>query len=62
VARSVELLGWTTVVRFLIEAGILSLRHRVQTGSGAYPAFYQLGTGIKRPGREADHSPLSSAR
>jgi hypothetical protein len=49
-------------VRFSAEAGILSLRHQVQIGSGAHPAFYLLGTGatlqgVKRPGREADHSP-----
>jgi hypothetical protein len=38
----------------------------VQTGSGAHPASYPKGTsalssGLKRPEREADHSPLSSA-
>jgi hypothetical protein len=43
-----------------------SLHHRVQTGSGAHPASYPMGTRgsfpeEKRPGREADHSPLSSA-
>jgi hypothetical protein len=42
-----------------------SLHHRVQNGSGAYPASYPMGTGdfslgINRPGREADHSPPSS--
>jgi hypothetical protein len=41
-------------------AGNFSLHHRVQNGS------YTIGTsalplGVKRPGREADHSPLSSA-
>jgi hypothetical protein len=35
-------------------------------GSGTHPATYLLGTGdffpvVKRPGREADHSPTSSA-
>jgi hypothetical protein len=35
-------------------------------GSGAHPASYPVGTssftlGVKRPGREADHSPPSSA-
>jgi hypothetical protein len=40
----------------------------VQTGSGAYPAFYSMGTGGSfprgkaRPGRDADHSPPSSAK
>jgi hypothetical protein len=39
----------------------------VQTGSGAYPASYPMGTGGPlpggkvRPGRDADHSPTSSA-
>jgi hypothetical protein len=42
-----------------------SLRHRVQTESGAHPASYPKGIGlfspeVKRPGREADHSPSSS--
>jgi hypothetical protein len=51
-------------VRFPAVAGNFSLNHRVQTGSGAHPA--SMGTrgtslGIKRPGREADHSPPSSA-
>jgi hypothetical protein len=40
--------------------------YHVQTGSGAHPAFYPMGTGalcqgVKRPGREADHSPPTSA-
>jgi hypothetical protein len=40
--------------------------HVVQTGSGAHPASYPVGTGgaspgVKRPGSEADHSPPSSA-
>jgi hypothetical protein len=43
-----------------------SLHHRVQNGSGAHPSSYPMGTGgsfpgVKRPGREADHSPPSSA-
>jgi hypothetical protein len=34
----------------------------VQTGSGAHPACCTMGTGGKaRPGRDADHSPPSSA-
>jgi hypothetical protein len=47
--------------------GNFSLHHRVQIGSGAHPASYPIGTGgalslgVKRPGREADHSPQSSA-
>jgi hypothetical protein len=43
-----------------------SLHHRVQNGSGTNPPSYPVGTrdsfpGVKRPGREADHSPPSSA-
>jgi hypothetical protein len=42
-----------------------SLRHRVQTGSGAHPVSYPMDTGalylgVKRPGTEADHSLPSS--
>jgi hypothetical protein len=53
-------------VRFSAGAGNFSLHHRVQNGSGAHPASYPMGTGalslgIKRQGREADHSPPSSA-
>jgi hypothetical protein len=34
----------------------------VHTGSGAHPASCTMGTGSKaRPGRDADHSPPSSA-
>jgi hypothetical protein len=41
---------------------VFSLRHRIQTDSGAHPASYSIGTGasffrVKRPKREADHSP-----
>jgi hypothetical protein len=40
-------------------------RVRVHTGSAAQAASYSTGTGdsteIKRPGREADHTPRSSA-
>jgi hypothetical protein len=40
--------------------------HVIQTGSGVHPASYPMGTGdsfpgVKRQGREADHSPLTSA-
>jgi hypothetical protein len=36
----------------------------VQTGSGVHPASYPMGSfpgGKARPGRDADHSPPSSA-
>jgi hypothetical protein len=32
-------------VRFPVGAGNFSLHHRVQTGSGAHPASYPMGTG-----------------
>jgi hypothetical protein len=53
-------------VRFPMGAGNFSLHHRVQNGSRAHPASYPMGTrgsfpGVQRPGREADHSPPSSA-
>jgi hypothetical protein len=53
-------------VRFLAGAGNFSLHNRVQNGSGVHPASHPMGTrgsfpGIKRPGREADHPPPSSA-
>jgi hypothetical protein len=35
--------------------------HIVQTGSGAHPAFYPMGTGGSFPGGEADHSPPTSS-
>jgi hypothetical protein len=54
-------------VRFPEETGIFSLHHCVQTDSGAHPGSYPMGTdtlslGLKRPRREADHSPPSSAQ
>jgi hypothetical protein len=49
--------------RFPAGAGNFSLLHCLQTGSGAHPASYPMGTraGVKMPGREADHSPPYSA-
>jgi hypothetical protein len=44
-----------------------SYLHIVHTGSGADLALYPIGTsgflppGVKQPGREADHSPPTSA-
>jgi hypothetical protein len=54
-------------VRFPMGVGKFYLRHHVQTGSGAHPASYPIGTGGsfhggKVAGREADHSPSSSAK
>jgi hypothetical protein len=59
-------MGWTAGVRFLAGARYFSLLHSVQTGSGAHPASYPIGSrgalpGAKRPGREADHSSPTSA-
>jgi hypothetical protein len=54
-------------VRFPAGAGNFSLHHRIQNGSGAHPVSYPMGTrgsflGVKRSGREAGHSPPSSAK
>jgi hypothetical protein len=51
---------------FKLIKGQLSLLHVVQTGSGAHPTSYLMGTGssfpgVKWPGRKADHSPPTSA-
>jgi hypothetical protein len=50
--------------RFIVSA--VGKYHRGQNGSGVHPASYPMGTGalslgVKRPGREAEHSPPSSA-
>jgi hypothetical protein len=52
-------------VRFPAGAVNFFLHHRVQNGSGAHPASYPMGAralslGVKRPGRETDHSPPST--
>jgi hypothetical protein len=47
-------------VRFPVGDQNFSLFHRVQTGSGAQAASFTIGTGLKQPGREVDHSPPSS--
>jgi hypothetical protein len=53
-------------VRFPAGAVNFSLHPCIQNGSGTHPASYPMGTrgsfpGVKRPGREADHPPPSSA-
>jgi hypothetical protein len=53
-------------VRFPAGAGSFSPHYRVQNGSVAHPASYTMVPGalslvVKRSGREADHSPPSSA-
>jgi hypothetical protein len=58
---------WTIDVRFPAEAKDFSSNLCVQTGSGAHPVSCTMGTGghflggKARPGRDADHSPPSSA-
>jgi hypothetical protein len=60
-------MGWTIGVRSLTGAEDFSSSPCVQTGSEAHPAHYPMGTGgpfpgsKARPGRNADHSPPSSA-
>jgi hypothetical protein len=48
-------------VRSPAEAKDFSSNLCVQTGSGAHPAGGPFSGGKARPGRDADHSPLSSA-
>jgi hypothetical protein len=55
-----------TGVRIPVGAGNFSLHHHVKTGSETHTASYPMGTGcsfpgVKRTGREADHSPPSTA-
>jgi hypothetical protein len=69
VAQSVWCLtkDWTTGVRSPTKTEDFSSSLCVQTGSGAHPASCTMGTGDPfpggkaRPGRDADHSPPSSA-
>jgi hypothetical protein len=69
VAQSVQCLttDWTAGVRSPTEAEDLSSNLCAQTGSGAHPTSYTMGTGGSlsggkaRPGRDADHSPPSTA-
>jgi hypothetical protein len=54
-------------VQFLAGAGNFSPHHCVQNRSGAHPVSSPVGIrgsfpGVKWLGREADHSPLSSAK
>jgi hypothetical protein len=69
VAQSVQCLttDWTTRVRSSTEEDDFSCSLCVQTGSGAHAASCPMGIGGSfpggkaRPGRDADHSPPSSA-
>jgi hypothetical protein len=68
-AQSVQCLttDWTAGIRSPTGLKVFSSNLWVQTGSGAHPASYTMGTvgsfpgGKARPGRDADHSPPSSA-
>jgi hypothetical protein len=54
--------GWTARVRFPAGAKHFCLFHSFQTGCGAHPASYPIGTGGKAAGAVvAGHSPQSSA-
>jgi hypothetical protein len=53
-------------IRISVEAGNFSLHYRFQTVFGAHPDSYPIGTRalspeVKRPVREADYSPPSTA-
>jgi hypothetical protein len=50
---SEEVTGWTTGIQFPERGYIFSLRHRVQTGSGAHPASYPKGIGSFFPQSKA---------
>jgi hypothetical protein len=60
-------MGWTNWIQSPTGAEDFSSSPCVQTGSEAHPASYLVGTGgpfrggKARPGRDADHSPPSSA-
>jgi hypothetical protein len=70
VAQSAQCLttDWRAGVRSPTETEDFSSNLCVHTGSGAHPASYTMGTGGSfpggkvRPGRDADHSPPSSAK
>jgi hypothetical protein len=52
----------TPRVRLPVSAGDFPLLRNVQTTSGAHPVDTEpLSLGVKRPGREGDHSPPSTA-
>jgi hypothetical protein len=62
------MMDWAIRVRSPTGAENFSSSPCVQTGSGAHPASYSMGTsdsfsgGKARPGHDADHSPPSSAK
>jgi hypothetical protein len=55
------------LVRFPARERDFSLFHNVQTDCGAHPVCHPMGTGgffpgVKRQGRETDHSPSPNAK
>jgi hypothetical protein len=48
--------GWIATVRFPTGGKDFSFLHSVQTGSGANPASYPVGTGCSLPGGNATGS------
>jgi hypothetical protein len=67
VSQVAQSMDWMTRVQFPTEAECVFSNLCVQTGSGAHPTSRTVGTGGSfprgkaRPGRDADHSPPSSA-
>jgi hypothetical protein len=67
IASAYRLDDWAIEVRYQAETRHYSSNLCVQTGSGAHPASYPVGTGGPfaggkvRLGRDADHSPPSRA-
>jgi hypothetical protein len=63
IALGYELDGRGSRVRFPVGVANFSLHHRVQTGSGAHPASYPMGTRCSFPGCKAAEAwswPLTS--
>jgi hypothetical protein len=58
IAKCYRMDGRGMGVQFLVEASDFFLMHNVQTGSGAHPS--DMCREIKRPGHDANHSPISS--
>jgi hypothetical protein len=59
-------MGWTTKVFEPWECQEFSVLHVVHTSSEVHPTSYPMGNGgsfpgVKRPRREADHSPPTNA-
>jgi hypothetical protein len=44
---------YSLISKYTTAVGNFSLHHRVQTGSGAHPASYAMGTGGSFPGGKA---------